>query len=89
MGSTGALAAILLLAGFLGGVMVGIIVIVSAASRREDTHYSLDREAPDAACRGARRLNQAWIRGETVKPAGYRHIEDEDDAEFEWQGRRR
>lgn len=80
MGSIGALAAILLLAGFLGGIAVGIMVIVSVASRREDARYSLGGEAPDAACRGARRLNQAWILGDTVKPAGYRPLGEEDGA---------
>lgn len=73
MGSTGALMAIGLLVGFLGGVMVGVILIVSAAYRREDRHYSLDGEAPDAGCRGTRRLSQAWVLGRSVKPAGYRY----------------
>lgn len=80
MSSTDALLAIMLLVGFLGGVMLGIIVIVSIASRREDAQYSIDREAPDTACRGARRLNQAWVLGNAEKPAGYRFVMDDDEA---------
>jgi hypothetical protein len=80
MGSTDALLAIMLLVGFLGGIVLGIIVIVSIASRREDAHYSLDRAAPDAACGGVRRLNQAWVLGEAEKPAGYRSLMDSGDA---------
>lgn len=71
MGSTDALMAIGLLVGFLGGVMVGIIVIVSSAYRREDRHYSLDGMAPDAICRGTRRLTGTWVRGHGFKPLGW------------------
>lgn len=63
MGNADALMAIALLAVFLGGVAVGVILIVSAASRREDSRYSLYGEAPDATCRGVRRLTgTTWIR---------------------------
>jgi hypothetical protein len=79
MGSTGALMAIILLAGFLGGVTIGVIVIVSAASRHEDRNYSLDRDAPNAACRGARRFNRVWVLGHAVKPAGYQPIPATED----------
>jgi hypothetical protein len=71
MGSTDALMAIGLLVVFLGGVMAGIIVIVSAAYRREDRHYSLDGMAPDAACRATRRLTGAWVRGHGFKPLSW------------------
>jgi hypothetical protein len=71
MGSTGALAAIEILVVFLGGIMAGIIVIVSVASRREDAHYSLDGEPPDAVCRGTRRLQGAWVRGRGFRPASW------------------
>lgn len=69
--STGLLAAIMLFAGFLGGFVVGVIVIVSVASRREDSLYSLDGEAPDAACRGTRRLTGVGVRGSGFRPASY------------------
>jgi hypothetical protein len=48
--------AIFLLVAFIGGVVLGLVVIVSVSSRREDRLYSLTGEAPDAVCRGARRL---------------------------------
>ena len=45
------------------GIVIGIVLIVSFASRREDRLYSLWGEAPDPACRGARRLLGVWVRG--------------------------
>jgi hypothetical protein len=74
MGSTGALLAIGLLIALLGGAMIGIIGIVSAASRHEDSNYSLDREAPNGACRGARRFTRVWVLGSAIKPAGYQPV---------------
>ena len=71
MGSTDALMAIGLLVGFLGGTMTGVILIVSAAYRREDRHYSLDGAAPDAVCRGTRRLTGTWVRGRGFRPRGW------------------
>ncbi|WP_300611587.1 hypothetical protein [Trebonia sp.] len=50
------IAAIMLLVGFLGGVLAGIVAIVSIASRREDQLYTLNGDAPDAMCRAGRRL---------------------------------
>jgi len=55
--------AIFLLIAFIGGVLMGVIVIVSVASRREDRLFSLTGEAPDAVCRGARRFTGVWTRG--------------------------
>lgn len=63
MGGIDAGVAILLLIALVGGISIGIVVIVSLASRREDRLYSLDRNAPDAACRGARRLTGVTMRG--------------------------
>ena len=51
-----AAAGILLLIIFLAGVMIGVIVIVSRASIREDKHYSVKGTPPDNACGGARSL---------------------------------
>ena len=48
---------------FVLGVAIGIVLVVSFASRREDRLYSLWGEAPDPACRGARRLLGVWVRG--------------------------
>jgi hypothetical protein len=63
MGSIGAVIAIILLIAFLGGVFIGVIVIASLASRREDHLYSLTGEAPGPACEGARRLTGAYAHG--------------------------
>lgn len=64
--------AIMLLAVFLGGVMLGVIVIVSVASRREDRLRSLAGEAPGPACQGARVLTGARVMGRGVGSAGRR-----------------
>lgn len=53
---TMAIAAIMLLIGFFGGVVAGIVVIVSVASRREDRHHSLADQAPDSTCEVARHV---------------------------------
>jgi hypothetical protein len=71
MGSTGALLAIVILICFLGGITIGIIGIVSVASRREDAYYSLDSQAPNALLRGVRRLMGIWVRGPVVRPLGW------------------
>ncbi len=55
--------AILLLIAFIGGIVIGVVVIVSVASRREDRLYSLTNEAPDPLCEGTRRLIGASVRG--------------------------
>lgn len=55
--------AIFLLIAFFGGVVIGVVVIVSIASRREDRMFSLTGDAPDAVCRGARRFTGVWTRG--------------------------
>ncbi len=48
--------AIAILALFLGGIMLGVLVIVSRAIKREDRSGSLTGAAPGAAARGARVL---------------------------------
>jgi hypothetical protein len=48
--------AIVLLAIFLGGVVLGLLVVVSLAIKREDRGFTLTQQAPDAAARGARLL---------------------------------
>jgi hypothetical protein len=63
MSGIGVAVAIFLLVAFIGGVVLGLIVIVSLASRREDRLYSLTGEAPDTMCRCARRLMGAGTRG--------------------------
>jgi hypothetical protein len=55
--------AISLVIAFFGGIAIGVVVIVSVASKREDRLYSLTGEAPDAVCRGVRRLLGVYTRG--------------------------
>jgi hypothetical protein len=62
--------AISLLIAMVGGIVIGVIVIVSAASRREDRLYSLTGEAPGPACEGARWLTGVGVRGYGSAPAG-------------------
>jgi len=64
MSGIDAAVAIFLLIAFIGGIVIGVVVIVSIASRREDRQFSLTREAPDAMCRGARRFTGVWTRGD-------------------------
>jgi hypothetical protein len=61
-GLEGAVAIFLLIA-FISGAVIGVVLIVSVASRREDRLYSLTDEAPDAVCRGARRVIGVWTIG--------------------------
>ena len=51
------------------GVMAGVIAMVSMAIRREDRLQSLTRQPPDAAARGARRLNGVGLRTITPRDA--------------------
>jgi hypothetical protein len=99
MSNADALVAIVLLAVFLGGIAAGVILIVSAASRREDSFYSLDGEPPDAVCRGVRRLTGTWVLGAGFRPAPQatpnrkatpiRDADDDKDPPARWQGARR
>ncbi len=57
-------AAMGILFAFTIGIVIGVALIVSVASRREDHLFSLWGEAPDASCRGARRLVGLWVRGD-------------------------
>jgi hypothetical protein len=56
-------AAMGILSAFVMGTAIGIVLIVSIASRREERLFSLWDKAPDAACQGSRRLLGVWVRG--------------------------
>ena len=87
MSGTGVAVAIFLLIAFIGGVVLGVIVIVSIASKREDRLYSLTRQAPDAMCRGARLLIGVGTRGGwPVEPVSG---EDDDAQDRRCTGERR
>jgi hypothetical protein len=77
MGGIEVVAAMVILFAFAIGIVIGVVVIVSIASRREDRLYSLWGEAPDAACSGVRRLVGAGVRGN--RPLSRFHSQDEDD----------
>jgi len=75
--------ALLLLIAFIQGAVIGVVAVVSIASRREDWRYSLTGQAPGAMCQGVRRLMgvatwndspQAWPRA----LAGDRHSQGRD-----------
>jgi hypothetical protein len=57
-------AAMAILCAFTMGIVIGVVAMVSIASRREDRLYSLWGEAPDSACRGVRRLVGAGVLGD-------------------------
>jgi hypothetical protein len=52
-----------ILAIFLGGIALGVVLIVAAAIRREDRRLSLTGAAPDFMTHGARILISAGSRG--------------------------
>ena len=58
--------AIAILAIFLGGIVLGVVLIVSAAIKREERRLSLSGAAPDALTQGARMLIRVGRRGERV-----------------------
>jgi len=69
------LVAISLLIAFIGGVVMGIVVIVSIASKREDRLGSLTGTAPGPSCEGTRWLTGVGVRGYPSAPAGPSHDE--------------
>ncbi len=77
--------AIFLLIAFIGGVALGVVVIVSVASRREDRLQSLTGEAPGLVSAGARIVTGASTRGTGFVSASLRPWPEEDEAAH-WQG---
>ena len=47
---------------FFAGAVVGVLVVVALAVRREDRHYTLSGEAPNRLSRSTRRLNGVGCR---------------------------
>ena len=58
--------AIGILAIFLGGIVMGVVLLVSAAIRREERRLSLSGAAPDFLTQGARILIGVGSRGQRV-----------------------
>jgi len=55
---------------FATGVILGFLVTISRASRREDRLGTLTRQPPDATARGARRLFGLGLRDITPRETG-------------------
>jgi hypothetical protein len=58
MNGSAAAVAYLILAVFLGGVVIGVVAMVAVAVRQEDRMYTLSEGAPGAGAGGAR-----WLTG--------------------------
>ena len=71
MGGHAAATGIIFLAIFLGGVVIGLLVMVAVAVRSEDRRYSLSGAAPGALARGARRLTGLGGSGLHFLPRGW------------------
>ena len=54
------------------GVMLGIIVMISMAVRREDRSYTLTGRPPDVGARGVRRLTRLGLRDIIIPPETWR-----------------
>jgi hypothetical protein len=63
MGGTEVVAATAILFAFAVGIIIGVVLVISLASVFEDLNMSLWGSAPNAACRGARRLMGATALG--------------------------
>ena len=70
MSGSAASVAYLILAVFLGGVVLGVVAMVAVAVRKEDRQYSLSGAAPGAAARGARWLTGFGGAGSHFQPRG-------------------
>ena len=66
---------------FSFGVITGIILLVSLASRREDRRARLSREAPDRVTLAGRYLTGLYVRRPGDEPTRYRYPDD-DPAEY-------
>jgi hypothetical protein len=62
------LMAIAILVDFLFGVLIGVVLAVSYASRVEDHRYSLLTAAPNSMCDGARAVLGVYVRGGHLYP---------------------
>jgi hypothetical protein len=68
---------------FTTGVITGIVLLVSAASRREDRRAKLSREAPDAWSQAGRFLTGLYVRRPGDDRPG-RSYPDDAQSEFAW-----
>ncbi len=64
------------------GVITGVILVVSLASRREDRRARLSREAPDHVAQAGRFLTGLYVRRPGDDPPWRDHPDDDQTAEF-------
>jgi hypothetical protein len=76
MGSTEVVAAMVIVFAFALGTAIGVVLVASFASRREDRLMSIWGEAPGPACGGVRRLVSAGVRGGAPVSGLHGHSED-------------
>jgi hypothetical protein len=76
MSSVEVIAAMVIVVAFALGTAIGVVLVASFASRREDRLMSLWGEAPGPACGGMRRLVSAGVRG-GVPVSGLRYYGDD------------
>jgi len=66
---------------FITGMITGVVLLVSMASRREDRRARLSREAPDGVTGAGRLLTGLYVRRPGDDGAWY-ESPDDDQAEF-------
>lgn len=72
---------------FVMGVITGIVLLVSLASRREDRRAKLSREAPDRIAKAGRLLTNLYVRRAGDDGPGHAYPDD-DQATFNSRPRR-
>jgi hypothetical protein len=76
MGNAEVVVAMVIVFAFALGMAIGVVLVASFASRREDRRMSLWGMAPDPACGGVRRLVAAGVLGNRPDRAVNVHDED-------------
>ena len=77
MGSVEVVVAMVIVFAFALGIAIGVVLVASFASRREDRLMSLWGEAPGSACGGVRRLVSAGVRGDVPVSGLHRYGKDD------------
>jgi hypothetical protein len=67
---------------FITGVITGIVLLVSVASRREDRREKLSREAPDAWTLAGRFLTGLYVRRPGDDDPRRRYPDDDNRTEY-------
>ena len=86
MGNAEVVVAMVIVFAFALGMAIGVVLVASFASRREDRRMSLWGKAPDPACGGVRRLVGAGVLGS--RPDRQVNVHGEDDGVLSQRFRR-